>query len=196
MQVTQVPYSLFLIFTIAVVISVLIQAGVFLGLFLVARKAITKAEALSTDVVGKATPILAQTRTVLEDLSPKIRLISANLVEVSNTLRDQTKHVNSTVTEVVDKTRTQAARVDEMVSAVLDGVTHATETIQQGVSKPVRQVSGLFQGFRATVESYLGKRKPPAPTTYYRSSTATATSQPLAADPLADTLAEDIARSR
>ena len=163
MQELVVPQNLFLIFTIAVVISVVIQAGVFLGLYFIARTAVAKAEKVSTDLSLKAIPILVQTRTIVADLAPKIRDISANLVEISNTLKDQTKHVNSTVEEVVDKTRHQADRVDEMVTAILNGVTHAGATIQAGVGKPVRQVNGLFQGLRVGFETLFSKSKPTRP---------------------------------
>ena len=158
MQVIAVPQTLFLIFTIAVVVSVVIQGGVFLGLYLIARAAVAKAEKLTTDLSGRASPILAQTRGIVEDLSPKIKLITANLGEISATLKNQTQHVNSTVGDVVDKTRHQAERVDEMVSAILNGVSHAGATIKEGVSKPVRQVSGLLSGLRATVDSFFTKK--------------------------------------
>ncbi len=165
MQGIEVPQTLFLIFTIAVVVSVVIQAGVFLGFLLMARGAASKAEKLADDLSARALPILLQTRYILEDLSPKLKVISANLVDVSNTLKDQTRHVNTTVGEVVDKTRQQAERVDEMVSAILDGVTHAGATIQAGVAKPVRQVNGVLQGLRVAIESYFSKTKP-TPTPY------------------------------
>ena len=161
MQVIEVPQTLFLIFTVAVVISVIIQAGVFLGLYFVARTAAAKGEKIATDLSLKAMPILMQTRNIVEDLSPKLKVITANLVEISTTLKNQTNHVNSTVGDVVDKTRVQAERVDEMVSAILNGVSHAGATIQAGVSKPVRQVSGIFNGLRASLEALLRKQTRP-----------------------------------
>jgi hypothetical protein len=198
MQVTQVPQDLFLIFTIAVVISVLIQAGVFLGLYFVARTAASKAEKVADDMTAKALPIIVQTRTLLEDLSPKIRVISANLAEISTTLKDQTKHVNTTVGEVVDKTKSQAERVDEMVTAVLDGVTHASATIQSGVGKPVRKINGFLEGLRVAVETFVRSNSGPKSRNYtsapgYRSPVYPAPShvvtepvvgEPLGSDPL------------
>ncbi len=158
MQVVPVPHTLFLILTIAVVFSVVVQGCVFLGLFLVARTALAKAEKIANDASARALPIITQTRTIVEDLTPKLKLITANLVEISTTLKDQTKHVNSTVGDVVEKTRHQADRVDEMVTAILDGVTHAGATIQAGVSKPVRQVNGIYQAARAAFEKLTSKR--------------------------------------
>ncbi len=86
-------------------------------------------------------------------------MLSDKLVEMSTTVKEQTKHVNSTVGDVVDKTRHQAERVDEMVSAILNGVSHAGATIQAGVTKPARQVSGILQGLRAGIESLFSKSK-------------------------------------
>lgn len=155
-----VPYTLFLIFTIAIVLCVIVQTFVLVGLALTVKKSVAGIGKLVKDVDAKAMPILVQTRTVLEDLTPKVRTLSANLVEMSTTLKDQTKHVNSTVGDVVDKTRHQAERVDEMVSAILNGVSHAGATIQAGVAKPARQVSGIIQGLRAGIDSFFSKRKP------------------------------------
>jgi methyl-accepting chemotaxis protein len=160
MQVFEVSYGLFLVFTIAVVIGVVVQATVFILLVLAIRRAVEKIEKATTDLSGKAVPLMFQTRVILEDLSPKVKTITSNLVEISNTLKNQTQHVNSTVGEVVDKTRQQADRVDEMVTAVLDSVTHAGATIQAGVSKPVRQVSGILNGIRVGIETFLRKSQP------------------------------------
>jgi uncharacterized protein YoxC len=160
MHAIQLPFVLFLIFTIAVVLCLAIQTWVIVTLLMTLKKAVEKIEQLSDGFSGKALPILTQVRSVVEDLSPKLKIITANLVDISNTVRDQTRHVNTTVGEVVDKTRHQAERVDEMVSAILDGVTHAGVTIQAGVAKPVRQVNGIFQGLRAGFESFFSKSKP------------------------------------
>jgi hypothetical protein len=160
MQSTVVPQNLFLIFTVAVVISVVIQGCVFLGLLIVALKAVKKFTAIAEEFKGKALPIMMQAQEVTADLKPKIKIISGNLVTVSNTVRDQVQHVDATVGDVVDKSKNQAARVDDMVSAVLDGVTHAGETIKTGVRIPIRQIAGIFAGIAAAVESL--KRSPKA----------------------------------
>jgi methyl-accepting chemotaxis protein len=152
MQIVQIPLWLFVTATVALLVCLLIQAFVFLGLFLAARTALAKAETLATNASSKALPILEQIRFILEDLAPKIRAITANAVEISATARDQAKHVNSTVDDVVEKTRGQAARVDEMVTAALTGVAHAASTLQEGVRKPARRVSSMVEELRHKVE--------------------------------------------
>lgn len=161
MQVTPVPYTLALIFTIAVVISIVIQGAVFLGLFLIARTTIKKLMGILEEVKGKALPIVGDVRGIVQDVTPKVKTISGHMVEISETVRDQTKHVNSTVGEVVDKTRAQADKVDDMVSAVLTSLSHAGSSVSAGVAKPARKVSSVVTGLRVTLESLFKQKNRP-----------------------------------
>ncbi len=161
MQVTPVPFTLALIFTIAVVLSIVIQGAVFLGLFLIARTTIKKLMGILDEVKGKALPIVGDVRGIVQDVTPKVKTISGHLVEISETVRDQTKHVNSTVGEVVDKTRVQAGKVDDMVSAVLTSISHAGSSVSAGVAKPARKVSSVLSGLRFTLESVFSHKNKP-----------------------------------
>lgn len=151
-------YNLQLVFTIAVVLSIVIQAGVFLGLYFAVTIALKKILKITEDVTAKAMPIVGNVREVVQDLTPKIRTVSSHIVDISSTVRDQTQHVNSTVGEVVDKTRTQAGKVDEMVSAVLGSLSHAGSTVQAGVAKPARKVSSVLHALRASLSVLLNKK--------------------------------------
>ena len=158
MEVTQVPSTLFLIFTIAVVLSIIVQLFVFISLSMTVRKTIQKLETLAEQMGGKAIPLMTQAHGLVAELTPKINIISTNLADISTTVRSQTQHVNTTVGDVVDRTRVQAARVDDIVSAVLNGVVHAGATIQSGVNKPVRQVNGIMNGLRVGFETFLNTK--------------------------------------
>ena len=165
MQVPEPDHTLSLVFTIAVVLSIIIQAGVFLGLFFAVTTALKKLMAIVEEVKGKAMPlvgsaqgIVQNVQSIVQDVTPKVKTVTSHVVEISGTVRDQTKHVNSTVDDVVDKTKAQAAKVDDMVSAVLGSISHAGSTVQAGVAKPARRVSHFFQGLQATVDSLFGKK--------------------------------------
>ena len=54
------------------------------------------------------------------------------------------------------RTKTQAAHVEDMVDGTLDHITHAGNTIQHGISIPVRQMSGILNGIRAGIDVMLG----------------------------------------
>ena len=165
MEVTQSSHTLALVFTIAVVLSILIQAAVFVGLYIAVSTALKKITKLLDEVKVKAMPIIGSAQTIagnvqniVQDVTPKVKTVTSHVVEISATVRDQTKHVNSTVDDVVDKTKAQAAKVDDMVSAVLGSIAHAGASVQSGVSKPARRVSSILQGLQAGIES-LFRRK-------------------------------------
>ena len=165
MQVPEPDHTLSLIFTIAVVLSILVQAAVFVGLYFAVTTALKKVTAILEEVKGKAMPLVGSAQgiaqnvqSIVQDVTPKVKTVASHIVEISGTVRDQAKHVNSTVDDVVDKTKAQAAKVDDMVSAVLGSISHAGSTVQAGVAKPARRVSHIFQGFQATIESLFGKK--------------------------------------
>jgi hypothetical protein len=160
MQQVHLPYHLFLIFTAAVVFSVVVQAAVFVGFFITARKATKKLLAVAAQLSEKAGPIVEQVGSIVRDVEPKIKTISGQVVEISTAVRDQTLHVNATVDTVVDKTNAQVGKVDEMVSAVLGGIANAGSVVQSGVLKPVRKVGGVLQGLRVGVETFFRSDTP------------------------------------
>lgn len=154
---SDVPPLLYIIFIAATAIGVLIQAGVLLGLFFGFLKLHSKIELILNHVTEHALPLIASSKAVLEDLSPKLKVISANLVDVSETLKRESQNVKVSVDDVLEKTRAQTARVDEMVSGTLDGISHASTVIQHGVEVPLRHLNGIFSAFRAAFSTLAGK---------------------------------------
>ncbi len=78
---------------------------------------------------------------MMQDLRPKLKVITDNLVETSHIVRTKAQEFDSTVSDVNQKTRAQAARVDDMVTSVLNTTAHVASTIQKGVQIPVREFS-------------------------------------------------------
>jgi len=140
-------------------IGILIQACVVIAIFIAGRKAITKVTELVEDARQHLTPVLATSRSLLEDVSPKIKVITSNLTEVSDKLRHQSDQINSAVDEVVGRTRNQAARVDGIVTGTLDGINNATASLQEGISAPVRKVTGFVNGIRAALDVLLQRAR-------------------------------------
>jgi phage-related protein len=140
-------------------IGILIQACVVIAIFIAGRKAITKVTELVDEAREHLSPVLATSRSLLEDVSPKIKIITSNLTEVSQSIRHQSTHINSAVDEVVDRTRNQAARVDGIVTGTLDGINSATASIQESISAPVRKVTGFVNGVRAALDVLLQRAR-------------------------------------
>jgi hypothetical protein len=81
------------------------------------------------------------------------------VLEVSQTLRVESKRAAGTVDDLLKKAMVQTDRVDEMVTATLNSVAHATATVQRAVSGPVRQVGAVLNGLRAGFDVLRNKER-------------------------------------
>jgi len=157
----QTQQIVWIIFTAVTSIGVLLQASVLLAMFFAVKKAMDEAHELSDQLKQHLVPTIAVARNLIEDISPKVKVATSNLVEASSILRSQAEHINKTVAHVADIAQTQAERVDVMATAVLDGVTQATAAVQHGIATPLKQVSGVLNGLRAGLDVLRKKDRPP-----------------------------------
>jgi|SRR5580698_4214608 ABC-type transporter Mla subunit MlaD len=156
----QTPQIVFIIFTAVTSVGVLMQAFVLLSMFFAVKKATSEVHELSDQLKQHLVPTLATTRNLIEDVSPKIKVATSNLVEASGILRSQAEQINKKVNEVADLAQAQVSRVDEMATAVLDGLTQATAAVQHGIASPLKQVSGVLNGLRAGIDVLRKKERP------------------------------------
>jgi phage-related protein len=148
------------IFTAISSIGILLQAIVLVSVYFGIRKAIVQVTKLVEEAREHVVPLLATSRSLADDLSPKIKVIATNITEVTHSVRSQTAHINSAVDDVVNRSQKQAARVDGMVTGTLDGINAATASVKEGISAPVRQVSGFVNGLRAALDVLLQRERP------------------------------------
>jgi hypothetical protein len=157
------PSTYYIIFTAVTALGILLQAVVLLAIFFAVRKAIGKLHEVTDDVRQQALPVIASTRSLLEDISPKLKIATSNLTEVSYTLRHQANHVNKTMEALLNKTDVQIDRIDEMVTGAFNAVDQASRVVEKTVSVPARRVSGIVNGFKAGMEVFIGRKKQSAP---------------------------------
>ncbi|QNI34353.1 hypothetical protein H7849_10915 [Alloacidobacterium dinghuense] len=155
-----IPEVIFIIFTAVTSIGVLIQAFVLLAMFIAVKKATGEVHELTDQLKQHLVPTLSTARNLVEDVSPKVKVATSNLVEASSILRSQAEHINKTFSHVADLAEVQLTRVDEMATAVLDGITQATAAVQHGIASPLKQVSGVLNGLRAGIDVLRKKERP------------------------------------
>ncbi|HEX3436233.1 MAG TPA: hypothetical protein VHT24_05640 [Pseudacidobacterium sp.] len=162
MQISQVqiPQVMFFIFTFVISVGVLIQAFVLLAMFLAVKKTAQETRELSSQLKQHLVPAISIARNLIEDVSPKVKVATSNLVQTTETLRSQAENINKTVKGVTGMAQAQAERVDEMATAVLNGVTEATAAVQHGIAAPLRQVAGVLNGLRAGYDVLRKKERP------------------------------------
>jgi hypothetical protein len=154
--------TLLVIFIAVAAISILMQAGFTVAIFIGSRKAQKKLMELADDVRLHALPVIISSREVIQDISPKLKAITENLTVTTATLRSKADQIGVVVSDVTNRAHAQASRVDGMVKGTLDGLTSAVQAIEHGVAAPVRQVNGLINGLRAGVD-VLRKKTPSNP---------------------------------
>ena len=151
--------TLLVIFIAIAAVSILAQAGFTVAMFIGARKAQKKIMGLADDVRLHALPAIIASRDVIQDITPKIRVITENLAATTVTLRARSEQVGGLVGDVTNRAQAQATRVDGMVKGTLDQLTFAVHALEHGVAVPLRQANGILNGLRAGVE-VLRKKTP------------------------------------
>ena len=161
---SQLPPIYYIIFTAITSLGVLMQAAVLLAMYLAVRRLTNRLHSITDELQPHIVPTVAAARNLVEDVSPKLKVASTNLVEASQSLRRQADHVTATIDDLLEKTTAQANRVDEIVTASIDSASHATQAVQHAFSVPVRQASALFAGLKAGFDVLRGtnqSRRPP-----------------------------------
>ena len=107
--------------TIVIGVGVLVFIAVAVGLavaLLRARKRIHQVvQQYETSIAPHIGPMVKSAHALVDDLSPKLKHIAENTVQVSDILRSETQHITVSVSDVVERTHQQAARVDHIVQA-------------------------------------------------------------------------------
>jgi methyl-accepting chemotaxis protein len=149
---------LLLFFVGMVAIAMAVQAIVFVIAALGTLKVSKRLLGIAEEVKAKTLPALERTENMLQEIHPKMRIITDNLVETTEVVRAKAEEFDSTITEVNARARAQTARVDDMVTSVLDTTAGIASTIQKGVQVPVREFQGIMNGIRAGIDVLVGRR--------------------------------------
>ena len=162
-----------LIALVAVIaVAALIQLIILLVLFLAARKGMKLAGEYAVDMRDKVVPMIEHAKVLLQTsrqlivkLEPKLEAATTDIAELAHTANAESKKMSQSADEIAERVRKQAARVDEMTTEALDRIDRAGHILDQVVTVPVRQVSGVVAAARAIIETL----RSPAPRDGHRS---------------------------
>lgn len=147
---------------VAVVIAALcvVQTIALFVLVLGFRKMGSRIDSLTASVeeaVRSAQPLLQATRELVVDSREKIGLVSQNLLEITELMKNQATRIDDAIEDASQRLRIQVIRIDQLVSSTVTKVEQTTETIQRNVLAPVREISAILVGVRTAVE-FLRRR--------------------------------------
>jgi hypothetical protein len=151
--------KLLMIFVGMVAIAMAAQAVALIVMAIGAAKARKRGLEIAEELRLKVMPIIDNAHGLLHDTSPKIKVITENLVEASHVVRAKAQEFDVTAGDLNFKTRAQVARVDGIVTSVLNTATDITETVSRGIKVPLREVSGLVNGLKAGLDVLVGRAK-------------------------------------
>ena len=143
---------------VLVSIAVLMQAGAMLGIWLTIRKLPGEVDKVRADIKQRLDPVAQSTLEIVNNSREPLRTITANLAEISKTLRDRTSNADQVAAELLDKSRSQIVRVDGMITDLVGKVEDTANSVQKGVLAPIQEISAVVKGVRSGIE-FLFKRR-------------------------------------
>ncbi|KAA6458195.1 hypothetical protein DYQ86_19940 [Acidobacteria bacterium AB60] len=167
--------ELILIVLVAVIAGALIVMLIIAAaLFFAVKKGMKAAGEYATELREKVVPAIDQSKEVLQstkqlihNLEPKLVAAATNVVDVTATAKAEIDKLSQSTEEITDRVRRQAARVEGMTTEALNGVDRVGHVLNQVVTVPVRQVSGVMAAAKAVIETL---RAPAPPRNGYRGS--------------------------
>jgi hypothetical protein len=151
--------KLLIIFVGIVAISMLTQAIALIGIAVGAAKTRKRGLEMVEELREKMIPVISSAQEFLRDSGPKVKIITENLVETSHIVRTKAAEFDATASELNMRARAQAARVDGMVTGVLNTTSEISNTLQRAVQVPVREFTGLVNGFKAGLDVLVGRAR-------------------------------------
>ncbi len=100
-------------------------------------------------ITGHVEHLAALVHEKADEIAPTITAANQTVIETNQTVRETIRNASATVQDANNKTRAQISRVDNMVSSALSGAARLGVAIEQGISKPGREVAGVIAGLKA-----------------------------------------------
>ena len=148
-----------MIFVGIVAFSMLVQAMVFVAFAIGAAKTQKRVIAMVDEVHETALPAIRSVQELVREMTPKLRVITDNLLETSHVVRSKAQEIDVTLTDVNLKTRKQVASVDALVTATLEATASLAAAVEKGIRVPVREISGEMNGLKAGIDVLVGRVK-------------------------------------
>jgi methyl-accepting chemotaxis protein len=146
--------------SVAILVVCVVVGGVVGGVF--AAKLAKQAGEIAEKADRRVGPLLDMTNELLVDLTPKLQALSTNAEQISYTVREKVDELsvtvgelNETVREINGRARVQVVRVDGIVTDALVATEEISQTVQNGIKAPVRQIAGVIAGLRAGLETLI-----------------------------------------
>ena len=148
----QTLLTLLTIFVAVSAVALLIQAGMLIGLFLVARQLQTKVTAILPDVQGA----IAVSKRTIETVQTHIDKMGKSSNAILDVTKQQLAKVDELLTDASTRAKVQMERAEMVLDDAMTRTQQTVSFVQRGVVRPVREVYGVMAGIR-TAMTRLGR---------------------------------------
>ena len=132
--------------------AMLVQAATLLGLFLVARE--IKAKALP--LINPAMGILETSKRTLANVEGHVDRIGTQSTAILEVTKQQLAKVDELFTDASTRAKVQMERAEMVMDDTMSRVQQTVSVVQSGVIRPVREIQGVYAGFRTAI-LHIGK---------------------------------------
>ncbi len=133
-------------------IAMLTQAGMLIGLFIVARRMQEKVTPLIPEIQG----VVGVTKRTIDRVEKHVDKIGTSSAEILEITKQQLDKVDELLTDAATRAKVQMERAEMVLDDTMTRVQKTVSVVQTGVLRPVREVQGVLAGIRTTLH-YLGR---------------------------------------
>jgi hypothetical protein len=165
------------VIAIGVIVLLIIQGGVFVGLYFLARRLVVIVERTShlqtkaEYMISNAEPVLKMAHSLMAELKEAASYVAQGMQHVNaitEMARDEAAEVKNILSDTtaiarreIERTRQQFEKVQNTLSLATDKFDRTTTIVHQSVLQPAREFSYLMYGLRRAIEVLMtGKRLP------------------------------------
>jgi len=123
------------------------------------RSYFARLETMVTQVTHDIQPVLISARDILVEGREKVKIVSANVIEITGMVKDQVTRLDALVTEGSERARVQMVRIDQLVADTVIRVEDTTEAVQRNVLGPIREITALLMGLRTGLDVLFRRNK-------------------------------------
>lgn len=146
--------AIFVVIAIAVVLQMLILAGMFFQF----RQTSKEIHQAIHEMQRKVDPLIFRVTRIVETSEEKIGSIVSDAAEMTRLARGQAQKIDRVVTESLDRMRSQIIRADAIITGTLEAVEDAGLRLRRTVFGPLQQASAVLKGIRTGIDFIRGER--------------------------------------
>ena len=142
-----------------IALAMIVQCLCVLIFVLSFRSYFARLETLFSQLAHDIQPVLVSARDILVEGRDKVKIISANVIEITVMVKSQVTRLDGLVTEASERARMQLVRIDQLVADTVIRIEDTTEAIQHNVLGPIREITALLVGLRTGLDVLFRRNK-------------------------------------